>query len=69
MENINIIPFQAIEGVPVAQIGNRFRPTALPVEWGCNDQKTVFWFVYEGSKRGKLTVDTENMTETLTEVV
>ena len=40
----------------------------MPVDKGCNDDKTVFWFIYQGSKKGKLTVDTVNGTETLVEV-
>ena len=68
MEKVNFIPFQPIKGVPVVQIGDRFLPTRLPVDKGCNDDRTVFWFIYEGEKKGKLTIDTVNNTETLVEV-
>jgi len=68
MAKVNFIPFQPIEGVPVVQIGDRFRPMKMPVDKGCNDDKTVFWFIYQGTKKGKLTVDTVKGTETLTEV-
>ena len=43
-------------------------PLELPVEDGCNDDKTVFWFIYEGTKKGKLIIDTVNNTEVLVEV-
>lgn len=59
---------QPIEGVPVYKIGERFMPLYLPVEEGCNDDKTVFWFIYQGTKKGKLIIDTVNRTETLVEV-
>ncbi|MCI7498223.1 MAG: hypothetical protein MSA82_02295 [Oscillospiraceae bacterium] len=68
MAKENFIPFQPIKGVPVVQIGDRFKPMKMPVDKGCNDDKTVFWFIYQGSKKGKLTVDTVNGTETLVEV-
>ena len=68
LEKKNFIPFQPIVGVPVLQIGERFMSLELPVEDGCNDDKTVFWFIYQGSKKGKLIIDTVNKTETLVEV-
>ena len=68
MEKVNFIPFQPIAGVPVAQMGDRFLPTRKPVEEGCNEDKTVFWFIYEGTKKGKLIIDTVNNTEVLVEV-
>lgn len=68
MEKVNFIPFQPIKGVPVVQMGNRFLPTRMPVDQGCNEDKTVFWFIYAGTKKGKLTIDTVNNTETLEEV-
>ena len=68
MEKVHFIPFQPIKGVPVVQIGDRFLPTRLPVGEGCNDDRTVFWFIYEGEKKGKLTIDTVNNIETLVEV-
>lgn len=68
MEKVNFIPFQPIVGVPVVQIGDRFLPTRKPAEEGCNEDKTVFWFIYEGTKKGKLIIDTVNNTEVLVEV-
>lgn len=68
MEKVNFIPFQPIKGVPMAQIGDRFIPAALPVDCGCNGDKTIFWFIYQGEKKGKLIIDTVNKTETLEEV-
>lgn len=68
MEERDYYQFQPIEGVPVIQIGERFQPLELPVEDGCNEDKTVFWFVYQGSKKGKLIIDTVNRTEVLVEV-
>lgn len=63
--------FQPIEGVPVMQKGDRFFPVDAPIEMGCNDDKTIFWFIYQGSeskKKAKLTIDTVKYTETLEEV-
>ena len=68
MEKVNFIPFQPIIGVPVVQIGDRFMPTRIPVDHGCNDDRTVFWFIYQGTKKGKLIIDTVNNTEVLVEV-
>lgn len=68
MAKENFIPFQPIEGVPVVRIGDRFMPLKMPVSDGCNDDKTVFWFIYQGTKKGKLIIDTVNGTETLEEV-
>lgn len=68
MEERDYYEFQPIEGVPVIQIGGRFMPLELPVNDGCNDEKTIFWFIYQGSKKGKLIIDTVNKTETLVEV-
>lgn len=66
MENVNLIPFQPIEGVPVVKIGERLCPAAFPVEYGKTENG--YYFIYEGSKRGKLTVNTKTLTETLEEV-
>ncbi len=71
MEERDHYEFQPIEGVPVMQCGNRFYPLDIPIDMGCNDAKTVFWFIYQGAvckKKGKLTVDTEKNTETLEEI-
>lgn len=66
MENINFIPTQPIEGVPVVKIGERLCPVAFPVDYGETDEG--YYFIYEGSKRGKLTINTKTLTETLEEV-
>lgn len=71
MEERDYYEFQPIEGVPVMQCGDRFTPLDIPIDMGCNDAKTVFWFVYQGAvckKKGKLTIDIEKNTETLEEV-
>ncbi len=67
MENTNFIPTQPIPGVPVVKIGERFCPLTFPVEHG--ETEDGHYFIYEGSKRGKLTVNTKTLTETLEEVV
>ena len=68
MEEKDYYEFQPIAGVPVLQVGERFQPLEQYVDAGCNDDKTVFWFIYQGTKKGKLTIDTVNKTETLVEV-
>lgn len=59
---------QPIAGVPIAQVGERFEPYLLPsYEKKISDD--VFEFYYAGPKTAaKLTIDTKNRTETLTEI-
>lgn len=67
----NFIPFQPVEGVPVVQQGGRFYPIEPPVDKGCNEDRTVFWFIYQGEvcgKKGKLTINVDTWEETFEEV-
>lgn len=66
MSKKTFVAVQPIEGVPVVKIGERFMPLAFPVSWGRDGNKT--WFIYQGTKKGKLIVDTDKMTETFEEV-
>lgn len=71
MAKKDFIPFQPISGVPVAQEGSRFYPLEPPVDKGCNDDRTVFWFIYQGEssgKKGKLTINVDTWEETFEEV-
>ena len=71
MEERDYYEFQPIEGVPVLQIGERFQPLEAPVDKGCNDDRTVFWFIYQGEssgKKGKLTINVDTWEETFEEV-
>lgn len=61
------IAVQPIEGVPVVRIGKRFLPLDFPISYGNNGKQ--YWFVYQGTKKGKLTIDTGKMIETFEEVV
>lgn len=70
MEERDYYEFQPIEGVPVIQIGERFRPLEKPVDKG-SDGDNVFWFIYQGEasgKKGKLTINVDTWTETFEEV-
>jgi len=71
------ITVQPFKGVPVLKVGDRYMPMKLPTSMSCNDDRTEFYFTYEGTDesgtahKGKLTVniaDTSNPTETLEEV-
>lgn len=59
---------QPIDGVPIVQAGERFMPYILPsFEKKVSDD--VFEFYYAGPKTAaKLTIDTKNRSETLTEI-
>lgn len=60
------IAVQPIEGVPVVKIGERFLPLTFPIDSGKDGKK--FWFIYQGTKKGKLIIDPEKMVESLEEV-
>ena len=66
MEETPYMENQPIEGVPVLQIGERFLPLEPPVSAGYDNG--IFWFIYEGSKKAKLSIDPIKWTETLEEV-
>ena len=66
MAKENFIPFQPIKGVPVVKIGERFLPLTFPIDSGKDGKK--FWFIYQGTKKGKLIIDPEKMVESLEEV-
>ena len=71
MEERDYYEFQPIEGVPVLQIGERYHPLEPPVDKGCNDDRTIFWFIYQGDlsgKKGKLTINVDTWEETFEEV-
>ena len=65
---IRIEVTQPIEGVPIAQVGDRFEPYILP-SYDKKVSDDVFEFYYAGPKAAaKLTIDTKNRSETLTEI-
>ena len=67
MAKTDLLCYQPIEGAPIVKVGNRFLPLEAPSDKG-KSSDNVFWFIYSGSKKAKLTIDVENWTETLEEV-